>query len=162
MARDGGARARGARRHGEARDAAARQPAEQDEQAEQEDRRPHRGLTGRMDGLAEDSQHSRGPRAQGDPSGDEDDGAEEPEEQTKRLNPILVRRMQDRGEELEEEIARAEAEISSCELELANFRSAEESIRLTGRIEELRHAIKEMLREWEQIELVLSQSAGQS
>ena len=68
--------------------------------------------------------------------------------------------MQDRGEELEEEIARAEAEITSCELELADFKSAEESIRLTGRIEELRHAIKEMLREWEQIELVLDESDG--
>jgi ATP-binding cassette subfamily F protein 3 len=87
---------------------------------------------------------------------------EEPEEQPKRLNPILVRRMQDRGEELEEEIARAEAEITSCELELADFKSAEESIRLTGRIEELRHAVDEMTREWEEIELALNQSARQS
>jgi ATP-binding cassette, subfamily F, member 3 len=87
---------------------------------------------------------------------------EEPEEQPKRLNPILLRRMQDRGEELEEAIARAEAEIASCELDLASFRSAEESIRLSSRIDELRRDIDEMLREWEQIELVLSQSAGQS
>ena len=85
---------------------------------------------------------------------------EEPEEQPKRLNPILVRRLHDRGEELEEEIARAEAEITSCELELADFKSAEESIRLTGRIEELRHAIDEMMREWEEIEVSLDE-AGQ-
>jgi len=87
---------------------------------------------------------------------------EEPEEQPKKLNPILLRRMQDRGEELEEAIARAEAEITSCELELADFRSAEESIRLSRRIDELRHGINEMTREWEEIELVLDQSDGQS
>jgi ATP-binding cassette subfamily F protein 3 len=87
---------------------------------------------------------------------------EEPEEQPKKLNPILLRRMQDRGEELEEAIARAEAEITSCELELADFSSAEESIRLSRQIDELRHAINEMTREWEQIELVLDQSDGQS
>ena len=88
--------------------------------------------------------------------------SEEPDAQAKKLNPILVRRMQDRGEELEEEIARAEAEIVSCELELANFKNAEESIRLSRQIDELRHAINEMTREWEQIELVLDQSDGQS
>jgi len=87
---------------------------------------------------------------------------EEPCEQSKRLNPILVRRMQDRGAELEEEIARAEAEIASLELELADFKSAEESIRLSKRIDELRQGINEMTREWEEIELVLDQSAGQN
>ncbi len=87
---------------------------------------------------------------------------EEPDAQAKKLNPILLRRMQDRGEELEEEIARAEAEIVSCELELANFKNAEESIRLSRQIDELRHGINEMTREWEQIELVLDQSDGQS
>jgi len=85
----------------------------------------------------------------------------EPEEQPKKLNPILLRRMQDRGEELEEAIARAEAEITSCELELADFRSAEESIRLSKRIDELRHGIREMTREWEEIELALGESSGQ-
>ena len=96
-------------------------------------------------------------------TGGSDNGhPEEPGEQPKRLNPILVRRMQDRGEELEEEIARAEAEITSCELELADFKSAEESIRLSKRIDELRSGINQMTREWEEIELVLDQSDGQS
>lgn len=95
-------------------------------------------------------------------SSESDNGQpKEPEAPAKRLNPILVRRMQDRGEELEAEIARAEAEIASCELEFANFRSAEESIRLSRRIEELRHDVDEMMREWEEIELTLDESAGQ-
>ena len=87
---------------------------------------------------------------------------EEPDGPAKKLNPILVRRMENRGEELEAAIARAEAEISSCELDLANFRSAEESIRLSRRIEELRHELDEMVREWGEIEMSLDESAGQS
>jgi len=96
------------------------------------------------------------------PAGGNSNGnAKEPDAPPKRLNPILARRMQDRGEELEEEIARAEAEIISCEMELADFKSAEESIRLSKRIDELRHDINEMTREWEEIELALDESAGQ-
>ena len=96
------------------------------------------------------------------PAGDNGNGnrsPEEPDVSVKRLNPILVRRMQDRGEELEEAIARAEAEIVSCELALVNFQSAEESIRLSKRIDELRREIDEMMREWEEIELSLDESA---
>ncbi|HEV2246438.1 MAG TPA: ATP-binding cassette domain-containing protein, partial [Terriglobia bacterium] len=80
----------------------------------------------------------------------------------KRLNPILIRQMENRGEELEEAIARAEAEIASCELDLANFRNAEESIRLSKRIDGLRHELDEMVREWGEIEMSLDESAGQS
>ena len=87
---------------------------------------------------------------------------EESEEQPKRLNPILVRRMQGREEELEEDVARAEAEIASCEHDLANFKSAEESIRLSRRIDELRRDIREKMREWEEIEMSLDESAGQN
>jgi len=82
--------------------------------------------------------------------------------QPKKLNPILARRMQDRGEELEEEITRAEAEITSCEMELANFKNAEESIRLSKRIDELRNGISAMTSEWEEIELALNESAAES
>jgi ATP-binding cassette subfamily F protein 3 len=88
------------------------------------------------------------------------DHPQEPDVPAKKLNPILVRRMQGRGEELEEEIARAEAEIASCELDLANFKSAEESIRLSRRIDELRRDIREMMREWEEIEMSLDESSG--
>ena len=82
--------------------------------------------------------------------------------QPKKLNPILVRRMHDRGEELEEGIARAEAEIASCELELGDFKSAEESIRLAKRIDKLRNGINAMTSEWEEIELALGESAAES
>jgi ATP-binding cassette, subfamily F, member 3 len=93
-------------------------------------------------------------------AGNDNGNSGDPGPQPKKLNPILVRRMQDRGEELEEEIARAEAEITSCELKLAQFKSAEESIRLSSRIGELRNGINAMTREWEEIELALNESAG--
>jgi len=79
----------------------------------------------------------------------------------KKLNPIRVRQMQERGQELEEEIARAEAELAGCQLELGNVRSAEESARLSRRIDELRHGLDQMTREWEQIELTLDEPARQ-
>ncbi|HEV2494240.1 MAG TPA: ABC-F family ATP-binding cassette domain-containing protein [Terriglobia bacterium] len=77
------------------------------------------------------------------------------EVRAKKLNPILLRQMQERGQELEEEIARAEAEVAACELGFGNFKSAEESIRLSKRIDELRRNLGEMMREWEQIALAL-------
>jgi ATP-binding cassette, subfamily F, member 3 len=74
-----------------------------------------------------------------------------------KLNPILVRRMSDRRDEIEAEIARCETEITSCELELAHFKSAEESIRLAKLIEERRAQLEEMTKEWEQIALALEE-----
>jgi ATP-binding cassette subfamily F protein 3 len=82
---------------------------------------------------------------------------EEPETPSKKLNPILIRKMRKRREELEEEIARCEAEIAAYELELANFKSAQESIRLATRIDECRTQLKEMMKDWEQIETTLEE-----
>ena len=59
--------------------------------------------------------------------------------------------MQERRDELEEEIVRCEAEITACQLELAHFKSSEESIRLARLIEHCRTRLDEMMKEWEQI-----------
>ena len=69
----------------------------------------------------------------------------------KRQNPIQVRKMEERREELEDEIARCEAEITMQELELGTFKSAQESIRLSKLIEQNRARLAEMMEEWEQI-----------
>ena len=82
---------------------------------------------------------------------------QEPELRAKKLNPILLRQMQERGQELEDQITRAEAEVAACQLGLANFKSAEESIRLSRRIDELRRGLDEKMREWEQIALALDE-----
>ncbi len=65
--------------------------------------------------------------------------------------------MRKRREELEEEIARCEAEIAAYELELANFKSAQESIRVAALIDDHRAHLKEMMTDWEQIELTLQE-----
>jgi hypothetical protein len=59
--------------------------------------------------------------------------------------------MEERREELEDEIARCEAEIRALELELATFKSAQESIRLSKRIEQNRARLAELMEMWEQI-----------
>ena len=87
---------------------------------------------------------------------------EEPEAQPKKLNPILVRRMRERYDELEEEIARCETEISAAEVDLANFKNAEESIRLAKLIDERRTQLTDMMKEWEQIARTLEETRNGS
>jgi ATP-binding cassette, subfamily F, member 3 len=77
----------------------------------------------------------------------------EPEPPPRKLNPLLIRQIEERRDGLEEQIARCEAEITGYELELANFKSAEESIRLAKLIDECRARLGEMMKEWEQIAL---------
>ena len=74
---------------------------------------------------------------------------------TKKLNPILVREMQKRRVELEEEIGRCETEITTYQLALANFKSAEKSILLAKLIAQRRMELTAMMKEWEQIALTL-------
>src|SRR5450432_3288749 len=50
----------------------------------------------------------------------------------KRLNPMKLKQMQQQRTKLEEDIGKAEAEIAHYESELATFRNAEESLRLTN------------------------------
>jgi ATP-binding cassette, subfamily F, member 3 len=95
------------------------------------------------------------------PFGDDDAGRQrrdDPQSQGKKVNPILLRKLQSRHDELEEEIGRREAEITAYELDLANFKSAEESIRLAKRIDELRSQLAEMMKEWEQIAHTLDEA----
>ncbi len=80
------------------------------------------------------------------------DGAES---RRKRLNPIRRRQLEERCDELETEIARCEAEIVECETGLANFKSADESIRLAKRLEERRSSLAVLLQEWEDVAQVI-------
>jgi exonuclease VII small subunit len=75
----------------------------------------------------------------------------EQEKRTKRPNPISIRKMEKNRDELEEEISRCETEITSLELELGNFKSAEESIRVAALIDERRTLLKEMTERWERL-----------
>jgi len=79
---------------------------------------------------------------------------------TKRVNPIRLEQMKDRCREIEDQVARLEAEIEGCAQELAHFRSAEDSVRLTKSIERCRQDIANLMREWEETaKLVEAQEA---
>ena len=68
----------------------------------------------------------------------------------KRLNPLKLKKQQARARELESEIAVLEHEIASDEARLANFVSADESMRLASQLEQRRTVLNTLLAEWEQ------------
>jgi ATP-binding cassette subfamily F protein 3 len=68
----------------------------------------------------------------------------------KRINPMKLKKQQDRARELETQIAALEAEIASDEESLANFVSAEETVRLSTQVEKRRAALSALLSEWEE------------
>lgn len=78
-------------------------------------------------------------------------GMGERQKRLKRTNPSSIRKMEKERDELEEQISRCEAEITSLELELGQFKSAEESIRLSGLIETHRTRLKEITKQWEEL-----------
>ncbi|MGO9095891.1 MAG: ABC-F family ATP-binding cassette domain-containing protein [Bryobacteraceae bacterium] len=74
-----------------------------------------------------------------------------PEARPKRLNPILLRQLQQRREGVETQIAKLEAEIAGYEAALADFRSAGETMRLSDRLARRRADLSALLKEWEQV-----------
>jgi ATP-binding cassette subfamily F protein 3 len=72
-------------------------------------------------------------------------------DKAKRLNPIKRKQMQERAQELEEEISGLEAAITAYESSLQNFVSAEETSRVTRELDQNRAELQERIGEWEQI-----------
>src|SRR5208337_2149843 len=68
----------------------------------------------------------------------------------KRVNPMKLKKQQDRARELETQIAALEAEIASDEESLANFVNVEETMRLSAQVEKRRAALNTLLAEWEE------------
>jgi len=80
---------------------------------------------------------------------------------SKRLNPIRLQQMKDRCREIEEQVARLEAEIEGYGQELAHFKSAADSVRLAKSIEWGREEVGRLMREWEDTaKVVEEQEAG--
>ncbi len=69
----------------------------------------------------------------------------------RRLNPIKLRQMQERQGEIEEEVARVEAEIADCESGLASFVSVDETQRLNKLLETRRTELESLMAEWEAV-----------
>ncbi len=78
---------------------------------------------------------------------------------TKRLNPIKLEKLKQRCASVENEIGEREARIGAIELQLANFRSTEETLRLTQELEEHRDKVAGLMSEWEQLSAEVEASA---
>jgi ATP-binding cassette subfamily F protein 3 len=83
----------------------------------------------------------------------------EPAAVSKRLNPLRLQQMRDRCREIEEQVARLEAEIEGYGQQSAHFKSVEESVRLANLIEQRREEIARLMREWEETAKVVEQQA---
>jgi ATP-binding cassette subfamily F protein 3 len=75
----------------------------------------------------------------------------------KKTNPALIRKMEQQREELETKIAECEQEITAYELELANFKSAEESKRLAALLDDRRSHLAAITKHWEKLASSLEQ-----
>ncbi len=73
----------------------------------------------------------------------------------RRLNPIKRKQMEERCQEIEEEIARVEAGIVICESGLQSFVSAEETRRLNLDLESKHSQLAQLMTEWEELGQVL-------
>jgi ATP-binding cassette, subfamily F, member 3 len=75
----------------------------------------------------------------------------------KKVNPIKRQQLEDKVARLESEIGAAEGAIAGHEERLANFTSAEESMRVSRELEEMRSRHERLLAEWEECAAELEQ-----
>lgn len=78
-------------------------------------------------------------------------GAPAASEKVKRVNPMKVQKLKDRCTAIEGEIEKAEAEIAALEAELGNFKSTEETVRISHLADARRGTLTGLLAEWEQL-----------
>ena len=69
----------------------------------------------------------------------------------KRINPIKLKQMQERAQELEDEITRLEHGIAECETALLNFVSADETKRQMELRQSRQKELEQAMQEWEEI-----------
>ncbi len=74
------------------------------------------------------------------------------------MNPIKMKQLQDRCQQLESEIAELEEGIADCELRLQSFVSAEETQRQTDLLAARREDLATRMVEWEDLSQSLETS----
>ncbi len=77
------------------------------------------------------------------------------DEPRKRMNPIKMKQLQDRCQQLESEIGEFEERIADCELRLQSFVSAEETQRLVELLARSQSDHAKRMKEWEEMSSVL-------
>jgi ATP-binding cassette subfamily F protein 3 len=69
----------------------------------------------------------------------------------RRLNPLKLKQMKQRRHAIEDEVTRLEVEIADYEQALSNFKSAEETLRLTELLSARRADLQKLMAEWEEV-----------
>ncbi|MGA2589718.1 MAG: ABC transporter ATP-binding protein, partial [Bryobacteraceae bacterium] len=77
--------------------------------------------------------------------------APSPAARERRLNPIKLRQMKQRRREIEDEVTRLEVEIADYERALANFTSADETMRVNDLLNARRTDLIDLMTEWEDV-----------
>jgi len=83
----------------------------------------------------------------------------EAKKEKSRVNPMKARKMRDRLKEVEARIAALESEIRQHEGALADFKNVEETVRLTGLLDQRRKDLETRVAEWEELTSELEASA---
>jgi ATP-binding cassette, subfamily F, member 3 len=73
------------------------------------------------------------------------------QEQKKRVNPMKIEKLKTRLREVEQRVAELESEIQQHEASLADFKSAEETIRITAALEARRKDLEQSVAKWEEL-----------
>ena len=74
-----------------------------------------------------------------------------PEKSAKRINPMKVQKLKEQCTGIESDIASLESEIASLETELAEFKSTEETLRVTNLLDRKRSALATLMANWEEV-----------
>ena len=74
-----------------------------------------------------------------------------------RVNPMKAQKMRERLGEVEQEVASLESAIQQCEAALGDFKSAEETARLTKQLDVHRGELEQRVAEWEELTLGLDE-----
>jgi len=82
---------------------------------------------------------------------DSNGGAPEGKASERRVNPIKLRRMQERRAAIEVEVGKREAEIAELEASLGNFVNVEETVRVNDLLNARRTDLEALLKEWEEV-----------
>jgi ATP-binding cassette subfamily F protein 3 len=80
----------------------------------------------------------------------------------KRLNPIKLKKLEDRVAAIEQELAAIDSRIAAVEESLGHYISAEESQRTAASLEELRTQRTTLLAEWESLATALEEQSSPS
>jgi ATP-binding cassette, subfamily F, member 3 len=72
-------------------------------------------------------------------------------ETAKRVNPMKLKKLQNQVKEVEQEVQALESEIAQHEAALADFKSVEETLRLTALVDENRKRLNARVAQWERL-----------